>query len=352
MKRLFAVLLALAMCLGMAACGTAPAKDQTGGSDTAADAADSAADSSTDTQNEITFVLDWTPNTNHTGLYVALEKGYFEEEGVKVTVVQPPEDGAETMVASGKAQFGISFQDSMLPAILGENALPITAVAAVLQHNSSGILSRAGEGMDTPKGLEGKKYATWDLPVEKAIIRHVMELDGGDFDKVELIPSTVTDEVSALRSSEIDAVWVYYGWAGINAEVQKLPTDYFAFADIAPELDYYTPVVIGNTDFLSAQPETARAFLKALARGYAYAIDNPRAAADTLLAAAPELNPDLVYASQEWMSGEYQSDASQWGYINPERWNAFYNWLNENNLASETVPEDFGFTNDYLPAAD
>ena len=74
--------------------------------------------------------------------------------------------------------------------------LPITAVAAVLQHNTSGIISRKGEGMDHPAGMEGKKYATWDLPIEKATLKQVVEDDGGNFDNVELIPSTVTDEVS------------------------------------------------------------------------------------------------------------------------------------------------------------
>ena len=108
-----------------------------------------------DELEKITFVLDWTPHTNHTGLYVALEKGYFEEAGLEVEVVQPPEDGAEVLVAAGRAQFGVSFQDSMAPAISGENALPITAVAAIIQHNTSGIISRKGEGMDTPAGMEG-----------------------------------------------------------------------------------------------------------------------------------------------------------------------------------------------------
>ena len=109
---------------------------------------------------KITFVLDWTPNTNHTGIYVAIANGYFAEEGLEVEVVQPPEDGAEVLVASGKAQFGVSFQDYIAPGLIGDDPLPITAVAAMIQHNTSGIISRAGEGMDTPKGLEGHKYAT------------------------------------------------------------------------------------------------------------------------------------------------------------------------------------------------
>ena len=173
-------------------------------------------------------MLDWTPNTNHTGLYVAKDKGYFEKEGLDVEIVQPPEDGADALVASGKAQFGVSFQDSMAPGVAGDNALPNTAVAALIQHNTSGIISRKGEGIEHPKGLEGKKYATWDAPIEKAMMQNVVEKDGGDFSKVELIPSTVTDEVSALKSKSVDAIWIFYAWAGVATEVADLETDYFA----------------------------------------------------------------------------------------------------------------------------
>ena len=299
----------------------------------------------------ITFVLDWTPNTNHTGLYVAMAKGYFDEAGITVEAVQPPDSGAEVLVGSGKAQFGVSFQDSMAPALIGEDALPITAVAAVLQHNTSGIISRAGEGMDTPKGLESKKYATWDMDVEKATLKQVVEADGGDFSKVELIPSTVTDEVSALESKSVDAIWIFYGWAGVACEVAGLETDYFAFADIDPVFDYYTPVIIANNDYLKTNPETAKDFLAALAKGYAFAAENPEEAAAILMEAAPELksSQELVVESQKYLSAQYIADASQWGVFDAARWDGFYGWLNDNGLVAEEIPAGTGFTNDYLP---
>lgn len=299
-------------------------------------------------KEKITFVLDWTANTNHTGLYVAESLGYFADAGLEVEIVQPPEGGAEMLVGSGKAQFGVSFQDSMIPALSGDAALPIEAVAAILQHNTSGIISRKGEGMDRPKGMEGKKYATWDLDLEKAIVKKVVEQDGGDFSKIDLIPSTVTDEVSALQSKSVDAIWIFYGWAGVKAELAGVDTDYFAFADIAPELDFYTPVIIGNSDWMKENPETAKAFMKALKKGYEYAIDNPGEAADLLCKAVPELDPELVKASQDYMTSRYQDDAKSWGYIDPVRWNGFYNWVNENKLAPGTLKENMGFTNEYL----
>ena len=306
----------------------------------------SAADNVTE---KITFVLDWTPNTNHTGLYVAENLGYFEDQGLEVEIVQPPEGGADALVASGRAQFGVSFQDSMAPGVAGDNALPTMAVAALIQHNTSGIISRKGEGMDTPKGMEGKKYATWDGPIEVAMIQNVVEQDGGDFSKVEMIPSTVTDEVSALESGSVDAIWIFYAWAGVKFELTGAETDYFAFKDINPVFDYYTPVVIANNEFLEEEPETAKKFLTALRDGYEYAIENPEEAADILCEAAPELDPELVLASQEYLKDQYKAEVSQWGYIDPERWNAFYQWLNENGLTEAEIPENAGFSNDYLP---
>lgn len=326
MKKVLALILALTMLLTLTACG---GKEE----------------------ETITFVLDWTPNTNHTGIYVALQKGWFEEAGLKVDVVQPPEGGSALLVASGKAQFAVTAQDSIAPALTGENAMPLTTVAAILQHNTSGIVSRAGEGMDTPKGLEGHKYATWDSPVEKATIRQVMAADGGDFDQVELIPSTVTDEVSALKSRDVDAIWIFYGWAGIACEVAGLPIDYFDFADFDPVLDFYTPIIVSNNDWLENNPETAKAFLAALSRGYEYAAENPKEAADILMEAAPELksNAELVYRSQEYLAGEYIADAARWGEIDPDRWGGYFAWLNDNGLMESPLDPGMGFTNEYLP---
>lgn len=302
---------------------------------------------SSDTGEKITICLDWTPNTNHTGLYVAQEKGYFEELGLTVEIVQPPEDGAASLVATGKAQFGVDFQDYIAPAFAREDRLPITAVAALLQHNTSGIISLKGNGIDRPKGMENKVYATWDLPVEKAIIKSVVETDGGNYDSIEMIPSTVTDVVTALKT-DVDAVWVYYAWDGIATEVKGVETDYFDFKDINPVLDYYSPIIIANDEYLESNKDQSKAFLQAVAKGYEYATDNPEEAADIMIQANPELDEDLVRQSQNWISDEYKAEVEQWGYIDQGRWDGFFGWLFEEDLIDQEIPEGFGFTNDYL----
>lgn len=296
---------------------------------------------------EITVVLDWTPNTNHTGLYVALENGYYEEAGLKVNIQQPPEDGATALVASGKAEFGVDFQDYLAAAYATDDPLPVTAVAALIQHNTSGIISMADKGIESPKDLEDHSYATWDLPIEKSMIEYCMEKEGGDFSKLELIPSTVTDTMTAIQTN-VDSVWIYYAWDGVACDVKGLDTNYFAFKDIESAFDYYTPVLVANNTFLKESPELARAFLDATRKGYEYAIENPEEAANILVKHAPELDIDIVTASQKYLAKEYISDAARWGEFDADRWNAFFDYLWDNELIEKEIADNYGFSNDYL----
>ncbi len=301
---------------------------------------------------KITLCLDWTPNTNHTGFFVAKALGYYAEEGLDVTIVQPPENGAELMTASGKAQFGISFQDSLAGVFTSDSPLEITTVATILQHNTSGIISRKGEGCDTPKGLEGKRYSTWNGPIELAMVESIMETSDADFSKLQLIPNVVTNEAFALENKETDAIWIYYSWAGISCELEGLEFDYFNFTDINEVFDYYTPVIVANNTFLKENPETAKAFLKATEKGYKYAIENPESAAEILIegdetgSLADSL--ELVTKSQKWISSQYISDSTNWGIIDTERWDNFFNWLYEEKLIENKLPSGYGFTNEYL----
>lgn len=298
---------------------------------------------------EITFLLDWTPNTNHTGIFVARDKGWFEDEGLKIDIQTPPLGGAASLVAAGRADFGIDAQDTMAPAFTAEAPLPVTAIAAIIDHNTSGIISRKGDGMETPGGMEGKKYATWDNPVEKAVIQSVVETAGGDFSKVQLIPNNITDEVAALKTKQVDAVWIFYGWSGVNAEVQGFETDYFHFRDINPVFDYYTPVIVTSDRMIEEKPEVIEKFMRAAAKGYEFAAKNPEEAAEMLLGSAPELDPSLTLASQKWLADQYVDEGKAWGLIDPERWDGFYRWLFDNDLIEVEIPEGKGFTNDFNP---
>ena len=339
MKKILKVLLFCLLGILVASCGKNSSSDTTGNNEKKSGESSSA---------KISIVLDWTPNTNHTGLFVAKELGYFKEEGLEnVEIVQPPEGSTTALIGAGGAQFGISFQDTLAKSFSNDSPVPVTAVAAIIQHNTSGIISLKDKGIDSPKKLEGHKYATWDDEIEKAILKKIITDDGGDFKKVKMIPNTVTDVVTALKT-DVDAVWVYYAWDGVATELAGLQTNFLNFADYGKELDYYSPVIIANNDYLKKNPEEAKKVLRAIKKGYEYAIANPEEAAKILVKNAPELKLELVIKSQKWLASKYKADVAEWGVIDQNRWDLFYEWLFKNGLIKKEIPKGYGFSNDYL----
>jgi ABC-type nitrate/sulfonate/bicarbonate transport system substrate-binding protein len=299
-------------------------------------------------ESAVRIVLDWTPNTNHTGIYVALDKGYFAGEGLTAEIVMPPEDGAVILLASGKAEFAVDFQESLGPAIArGGDALPVEAVAAIISHNTSGLMSLKSAGITRPRDLAGKRFASWETPLVTAIIKEIVESDGGDFSQVAMIPNFATDAFSALET-DVDSIWIYYAWDGVAAEVRGTEIDYLDFGTLNPALDFYTPVICVNTNWAATHPETAKKTMKAISRGYEFAIENPGEAAKILLKYAPELDAELVNRSQNWLAGRYQADAPRWGEIDGKRWGAFYRWMYARGLLEKDIGEG-GFSNEFLP---
>lgn len=341
MKKALALLLSAFLCVGLCACGESGSQTPVSGQST-----------DTGKLTPVTLCLDWTPNTNHTGIYAAQALGYYKENGLDVKIVQPPEDGATALCAAGQCEFAITVQDSLASAFARPDPIPVTAIAALLQHNTSGIMAVPGQGLTHPAALEGHNYATWNSPIELAMMDYVIAQDGGDFANVELIPNNFTDEAGAIDSQQADSIWVYYGWGCINAQVRDIPFDFFYFKDYSEALDYYTPVIISNNDFLSSNPEIAKSFLDATRRGYKYTIENPEEAAQILIegdtTGSLKNSEDLVVASQKWMCNQYKAEVEQWGYIDPARWDGFYQWLSDNKLCETPIAPGTGFSNEYL----
>lgn len=332
---------------GLGMMGAAALAGCSGGQSASTGSAASAGSASDSGLKKVTFVLDWTPNTNHTGVYVAADKGYYKEAGLDVEIVQGPENGADPLVATGEAQFGVSFQDTMASYVSGDSVLPVTAVAAVIQHNTSGIISLKEKGITSPAKMMDHTYATWEMPIEQGVIERCVEADGGDFSRVQMIPSTVTDEVTALQTDQVDSIWIYWAWAGVKCQLAGLDYNYFAFADIDPIFDYYTPVIIANNDLIDSDPDTVQAFVDATRRGYEDCISDPDGAAELLLTAAPELDSELVHASQEYLADEYQADASTWGILDQDRWDSFFGWVSEQGFAP-TIEAGAGMTDQFI----
>ena len=165
---------------------------------------------------KVTLMLDYTPITNHTGFYVALEKGYYEEAGLDVEIIEPGDNATTTMVAAGKADFGVSYQEDVTYALTAEEPLPIKTIAAIIQHNTSGFVSLADAGIESPKDFEGKVYAGWGAPSEEAVIDAVMKADGADISNLTIVGADGSGFASLSAdadSGKVNIQWEFYGWA-------------------------------------------------------------------------------------------------------------------------------------------
>ena len=255
---------------------------------------------------KVDFILDWAINTNHTGLYVAKEKGYFAEEGIDLDIKPAPEDSTSDLIINNKAPFGIYYQDSMANKL--SKGAGITAVAAIIEHNTSGIIS-----------------------LKKNNIKDA-------------------NSITPLENGLFDAAWIYYAWDGKLAESMNLDINYFYLKDFNKDLDYYSPVIIANNDYLKENKEEAKKVLRAIKKGYVYAIGHPEEAADILIKNAPELKDkrNFIIESQKYLSKQYATNKDHWGEFDANRWNAFYRWINDNNIVEKPLADNTGFSNDYI----
>ncbi|MFC2038433.1 ABC transporter substrate-binding protein [Chloroflexota bacterium] len=303
---------------------------------------------SPDELTPVKFMLDWVPNTNHTGIFVAEAKGYFEEAGLAVEIIQPGEVYPEAAVASGVADFGISFQEQVT--LARADNVPIVSIAAVLQHNTSGFASSADVKITGPADFEGLRYGSFGTPFEEPTLEVLMKCSGADINKLDIVHTGWADPLALIVEDQIDLAWIFYGWQGFQAQQQGIDLnvvmmeDYF---DCIP--DYYTPIVIASEDTIAGRPEVVEAVMKALSRGYEFSAENPDEAAALLVAAVPELDIELVKASQNWISEYYLAGAPRWGEQKESVWQDYADWMAEYGIMSSRITAADAFTNEFLP---
>ncbi|PGW58336.1 ABC transporter substrate-binding protein [Bacillus cereus] len=330
MKKGLKVMLAALLAVGVAGCN--PAKKE----------------ESASKDQKVKVVLDWFPNTNHTGLYVAQAKDYYKKQGLDVEIIQPGDNvTAEQMIASGKADFAISAQENVTLARV--EGIPVVSVGAIIQHNTSAFASLKKDNMTSPKDFEGKRYGGWGGPAEEATLKTIMEKHQADFNKVEKIILGQTDFFKSI-GRDADFEWIYYGWDGIEAKRQGKELNTIMVKDLDPALDFYSPVIITSEKHTKQDKDFVKKFMSATTEGYNFAIKEPKEAADILIKAVPDVNKDLVQESQKWLSTKYQDDAKAWGVQKEEVWTNYMNFLYDNKVIKKKIDVKDAFTNEFLPS--
>jgi ABC-type nitrate/sulfonate/bicarbonate transport system substrate-binding protein len=274
----------------------------------------------------VRFALDWTPNTNHTGLYVAQQQGWFRDAGLDVQILPYNSTSPDTLVSSGAAEFGISFQDSFT--VSKAAGADITSVLAVLQHWGTAIGVRADRAdIRSPRDLDGKTYGGFGAAYEVPKMQTVIRAAGGKGDFKTVVLGTSAYE--ALYAGQVDFTEPFLAWEGIEAQLSNEPLKTFAYTDYGFP-DAYSVIVIGNSPWLAAHADAAKAFVEALQRGYQLGADDPAQAVKLLTAANPGVftEPELVTRSQDMLAQRYLKDGSgKVGTQTAATWSGFSGFL-------------------------
>ncbi|MGI8710489.1 MAG: ABC transporter substrate-binding protein [Acidimicrobiales bacterium] len=304
---------------------------------------------SKDGLRKLQVVLDWTPNTNHSGMYLARAKGWYRKAGLDVSFVEPGDSSSLQLLAAGKADVAVSVQEEVIPA--RAQGLPVQSVAAVMPHNTSGLVSLASDGIRRPRDLEGKTYGGYGGQLEKALVDRLVACDGGDPEKVKTVDVGEADYRVGLQRDTYDVVWIFDGWDGIRLnQIDKVKTNELAFIDHTDCIpDWYTPLLATSERMEASRPEDLKAFLAATARGYQTAMADPSAATVALMAAAPDLDRDLVTRSARYLATRYADDPADWGRQRAEVWTSFARFLAKADMVDAKVDVSDAWTNRYLP---
>ena len=263
MKRFICLLLVCAMLL--CGCGASAGNDETSG------------------LKELDVVLDWYPNALHAFLYVAIEKGYYEEEGLKVNIRFPSNaNDAISLVAAGQADIGLYYQQDVIQA-RAQQDVPVKSIGAVVQGPLNIVLSLEEKGITSAEDLVGKTIGYAGTELSEALIRSIMQYVGADYSDVTMI-DVGFDLMSSMTTGNVDAT---IGCL-VNHEVPQMEEEGFSVnwfdLDDYGVPTYYEGIFLASDEAIANDSETLQAFLRASARGFADMKADPEAALATLLA--------------------------------------------------------------------
>ncbi len=286
----------------------------------------------------ISLALDWTPNTHHTGFYVALDKNYYKDVGLDLHIVLPKGVSPLFLIAQKKTEFAVSFAFDIAKA--QDQGLPVSYLAGLLEKNTACFAWRKSSQIKTPKNWENKRFVGLGTPDEFALIEDIMERYQGDVKKVKFISSSYPDFVK-MTEKEADFLLIFEGWELIHAKSLKIPYDKLCLRDVAPHFKHPSPLLVTHKD---QDPVLIKKFLLATKKGYEFSKKFPKESLMSLLKFAPELKNGFISHSQDFMSQYY---GSPWGCESPKKWVPFMNWMFQKKIIQRVM--DFPLNNSTLP---
>ncbi|MBI2170810.1 MAG: ABC transporter substrate-binding protein [Chloroflexi bacterium] len=298
---------------------------------------------------KVRVALDWFPWSNHSGLYIAKEKGYFAAEGLEVTIYTP--DDPSTVLATvgaGQDEFGLSYQNEVLYA--AAQGVPVVSIAALVQHPLNSVMALKSSGIARPRDLKGKKIGAPGVPTDEPMLDAMLKADGITLKDVEIV-NVGYDLVPALISKQVDAiVGAYWVHESISAENQGFPVNIMRMEEWGVP-DFYEIVLVTSKERADKQADVVQRFVRAAVKGYKDAVADPQKAIDILKQASPEIDekierPGVTLLSPLWIEG-----SNPFGWQTEQKWVSFAQWMTDKGLMAKPVDAKTSFTNRFVEGA-
>ena len=286
---------------------------------------------------DVVVTLDWFQNANHVGIYEAVDKGYFEEVNLNVTV-QPPADPTAILglVATGESDFAFYYQPDLLQA--RQEGVPVVAVAGIVQQPLNSIMTLTESGIETPGQLSGKKVGTPGLPWNDAMLKTMLEADGASVDDVEVV-DLGWNVGPGLMAGEVDAIiGVYWTYESIVMGREGFETNVIYPHDWNVP-SYYELVLVTSEDNVENNPDLVERFVRAFNKGYEQAASDPQGSVDTMLALNPDAEIDEVADREgvELLAPLWKSGSAEVGSLDGSRWDSLVEWMKTQDLVGDSL---------------
>jgi NitT/TauT family transport system substrate-binding protein/putative hydroxymethylpyrimidine transport system substrate-binding protein len=294
---------------------------------------------------DATLVLDFLPNGVHAGIFRALEAGYYEQNNLNLTIIQPTST-ADTLklIAAGKAEFGIAEGIDVGKQI--DEGRAVKGIMALLERPPGGLITLATSGIDDPKQLEGRTVGITGVPSDLAILKTVVSEAGGDPDDIDVV-TIGFNGVLHLESGKVDAFTGFVPADGVRLEQNGERIRSFSLDEWGGP-SYPGLVVFSTQDRIESEPAVMQAFVSATIRGYEGTFDDPKRSVEALANANPGTEEALAEATLEAYMPLFRGDAPRYGLFVEEDISALSEFMVENDLASgEIAPSRFG-TNEFV----
>ena len=310
-------------------------------------------DPTTTPKTTLRVALDWTPNTIHTGLFLAQHLGLYSSAGLDVQLLSPDPAYATSpakQLEQGAADLAICPSESCI-AYAENGKMHLQAIYAILQRDASAIYSKGLERVGE-LGSGGKVYGSYNARFEDAIVRAVVERDGGKGEAVEIQRETGRLSLfEAARKGEVDATWVFVPWEGVEAELEGVEGRYFRLEEYGVPYGY-SPVIARRADGKEGEAvsgEVLRKFVEATREAYEIVSKDVKAGVEALRPfCRPERSEEFLVKSQERINEFYEDGSGRLGSMSEAKWRSWIAWLGEQKmLEAGAVKVDSIFTNEF-----